>query len=59
MVRDRGSNGTLRGRPWSLPPIERVPVVSVCYRTNGVDDGPGSRRLWIIGWRGALGHRTA
>ncbi|MFJ2746249.1 transposase family protein [Streptomyces sp. NPDC087440] len=33
-VRDRGGNGTLRGRPWSLPLAERVLVVAVYYRTN-------------------------
>ncbi len=33
-VRDRGGNGTLRGRPWSLPLPERVLVVAVYYRTN-------------------------
>jgi hypothetical protein len=33
-VRDRGGNGTSRGRPWSLPPAERGLVVAVHYRTN-------------------------
>ncbi|WP_225798311.1 transposase family protein [Streptomyces aculeolatus] len=33
-VRDRGGNGTLRGRPWGLPLAERVLVVAVYYRTN-------------------------
>ncbi|MGA5285619.1 transposase family protein [Streptomyces pseudogriseolus] len=33
-VRDRGGNGTLRGRPWCLPLAERVLVVAVYYRTN-------------------------
>jgi hypothetical protein len=28
-VRDRGGNGTLRGRPWGLPLAERVLVVAV------------------------------
>lgn len=31
-VRDRGGNGTLRGRPWCLPLAERVLVVAVYYR---------------------------
>ncbi|GHE57211.1 transposase family protein [Streptomyces capitiformicae] len=34
VVRERGGNGTLRGRPWSLPLTERVLVVAVYYRTN-------------------------
>ncbi len=34
VVRERGGNGTLRGRPWSLPLAERVLVVAVYYRTN-------------------------
>ncbi|GHA44510.1 hypothetical protein GCM10010329_78980 [Streptomyces spiroverticillatus] len=33
-VRDRSGNGTLRGRPWSLPLAERVLVAVVYYRTN-------------------------
>ncbi len=33
-VRDRGGNGTLRGRPWSLRLAERVLVVAVYYRTD-------------------------
>ncbi|MGW5869000.1 transposase family protein [Streptomyces sp. NPDC055239] len=33
-VRDRGGNGTLRGRPWGLRLAERVLVVAVYYRTN-------------------------
>ncbi|WP_327351289.1 transposase family protein [Streptomyces sp. NBC_01304] len=33
-VRERGGNGTLQGRPWSLPLAERVLVVAVYYRTN-------------------------
>ncbi len=33
-VRDRGGNGTLRGRPWCLSLAERVSVVAVYYRTN-------------------------
>ncbi|WP_443063035.1 transposase family protein [Streptomyces sp. NBC_00483] len=33
-VRERGGNGTLRGRPWSLPLAERVLIVAVYYRTN-------------------------
>jgi hypothetical protein len=33
-VRERGGNGTLLGRPWSLPLAERVLVVAVYYRTN-------------------------
>lgn len=34
VVRERGGNGTLRGRPWSLALPERVLVVAVCCRTN-------------------------
>ncbi|MEU2625276.1 transposase family protein [Streptomyces sp. NPDC007157] len=34
VVRERGGNGTLRGRPWSLPLGERVLLVAVYYRTN-------------------------
>ncbi len=34
VVRERGGNGTLRGRPWSLPLAERVVSVAVHYRTN-------------------------
>ncbi|WP_440556014.1 transposase family protein [Streptomyces sp. SCPE 10] len=34
VVRERGGNGTLRGRPWSLPLGERVLMVAVYYRTN-------------------------
>ncbi|MGV4988568.1 transposase family protein [Streptomyces sp. NRAIS4] len=34
VVRERGGNGTMRGRPWSLPLAERVLVVAVYYRTN-------------------------
>ncbi|MFF3350926.1 transposase family protein [Streptomyces sp. NPDC002779] len=34
VVRERGGNGTLRGRPWSLPLAERVLIVAVYYRTN-------------------------
>ncbi|MEU5771504.1 transposase family protein [Streptomyces asoensis] len=34
VVRERGGNGTLRGRPWSLPLAERVLLVAVYYRTN-------------------------
>ncbi|MGW1617708.1 transposase family protein [Streptomyces sp. NPDC002172] len=34
VVRERGGNGTLRGRPWSLPLVERVLMVAVYYRTN-------------------------
>ncbi len=34
MVRERGGNGTLLGRPWSLPLAERVLMVAVYYRTN-------------------------
>ncbi len=33
-VRERGGDGTLQGRPWSLPLAERVLVVAVYYRTN-------------------------
>ncbi|WP_371102744.1 hypothetical protein [Streptomyces sp. PU_AKi4] len=33
-VRDRGGNGTPRGRPWCLPLADRVLVVAVYYRTN-------------------------
>ncbi|MYY82064.1 MULTISPECIES: transposase family protein [unclassified Streptomyces] len=33
-VWERGGNGTLRGRPWSLPLAERVLVVAAYYRTN-------------------------
>ncbi|MEV3854947.1 transposase family protein [Streptomyces sp. NPDC050095] len=33
-VRERGGDGTLRGRPWCLPLAERVLVVAVYYRTN-------------------------
>ncbi|MET9418339.1 transposase family protein [Streptomyces klenkii] len=34
VVRERGGNGTLRGRPWSLLLAERVLMVAVYYRTN-------------------------
>ncbi|GAQ59823.1 IS5/IS1182 family transposase [Streptomyces scabiei] len=34
VVRERGGNGTLRGRPWSLPLADRVLMVAVYYRTN-------------------------
>ncbi|MFF4576445.1 transposase family protein [Streptomyces sp. NPDC001410] len=34
VVRERGGNGTLRGRPWSLPLAGRVLMVAVYYRTN-------------------------
>ncbi|MCG7210069.1 transposase family protein [Streptomyces arenae] len=34
VVWERGGNGTLRGRPWSLPLAERVLMVAVYYRTN-------------------------
>ncbi|MGI5380567.1 transposase family protein [Streptomyces sp. CA-251387] len=34
VVRERGGDGTLRGRPWSLPLAERVLLVAVYYRTN-------------------------
>lgn len=34
VVRERGRDGTLRGRPCSLPPAERVLVVAVYYRAN-------------------------
>ncbi|MFI1758028.1 transposase family protein [Streptomyces sp. NPDC020571] len=33
-VRDRGGNGTLRGRPWCPPLAKRVLLVAVYYRTN-------------------------
>ncbi|MDR6974488.1 hypothetical protein J2X68_001166 [Streptomyces sp. 3330] len=28
-ARERGGNGTMQGRPWSLPPAERVLLVAV------------------------------
>ncbi|MFD8737443.1 transposase family protein [Streptomyces sp. NPDC059618] len=34
VVRERGGDGTLRGRPWSLPLAERVLMVAVYYRTK-------------------------
>ncbi|AOR35964.1 hypothetical protein BFF78_37305 [Streptomyces fodineus] len=34
VVRERGSNGTMRGRPWSLPLAERVQMVAVNHRAN-------------------------
>jgi hypothetical protein len=34
VVRERGGNGTMQGRPWSLPLAERVLVVAVYCRTN-------------------------
>ncbi|MFG2163152.1 helix-turn-helix domain-containing protein [Streptomyces olivaceus] len=34
VVRERGGDGTLRGRPWSLPLAERVLMIAVDYRTN-------------------------
>ncbi|MEU0390986.1 helix-turn-helix domain-containing protein, partial [Streptomyces chartreusis] len=34
VVRERGGNGTLRGRPWPQPLAERVLMVAVHYRTN-------------------------
>lgn len=33
-VRERGGNGTMQGRPWSLALAERVLLVAVYYRTN-------------------------
>ncbi|MFD3579472.1 transposase family protein [Streptomyces sp. NPDC058644] len=33
-VRERGGNGTMQGRPWSLPLAQRVLLVAVYYRTN-------------------------
>ncbi|MFC8198715.1 transposase family protein [Streptomyces sp. NPDC057298] len=33
-VRERGGNGTMQSRPWSLPLAERVLLVAVYYRTN-------------------------
>jgi len=33
-VRERGGDGTLLGRPWSLPLAEQVLMVAVYYRTN-------------------------
>jgi hypothetical protein len=33
-VRERGGNGTMQGRPWSLPLAERVLLDAVYYRTN-------------------------
>ncbi len=41
VVRERGGNGTLRGRPWSLPLAERVLMVAVYYRTNLTMRQPG------------------
>nr|WP_107912430.1 transposase family protein [Streptomyces chartreusis] len=35
VVRERGGNGTLRGRPWSLPLAERVLIVAVYMRQLG------------------------
>lgn len=34
VVRERGGNGTMQGRPWCLPLGERVLLVAVYYRTN-------------------------
>ncbi|WP_369275841.1 transposase family protein [Streptomyces sp. R11] len=34
VVRERGGNGSLRGRPWAVPLAERVLMVAVYYRTN-------------------------
>lgn len=34
VVRERGGNGTLRGRPWALPLAGRVLMVAVYYRTD-------------------------
>lgn len=34
VVRERGGDGTLLGRPWSLPLAEQVLMVAVYYRTN-------------------------
>lgn len=34
IVRERGGDGTLRDRPWSLPLAERVLVVAVYYRNS-------------------------
>ncbi|MEU4926989.1 transposase family protein [Streptomyces yokosukanensis] len=34
VVREWGGNGTLRGRPWSLPLAERVLMIAVYFRTN-------------------------
>ncbi|MGW9597536.1 helix-turn-helix domain-containing protein [Streptomyces chartreusis] len=34
LVRERGGNGTLRCRPWSLSLAERELMVAVYYRTN-------------------------
>ncbi|MFD3333881.1 transposase family protein [Streptomyces sp. NPDC058700] len=34
VVRERGGNGPGGGRPWCLPPADRVLLVAVYYRTN-------------------------
>ncbi|GAA1932054.1 hypothetical protein GCM10009837_67210 [Streptomyces durmitorensis] len=34
VVRERGGNGTMMGRPWCLALAERVVLVTVYYRTN-------------------------
>ncbi len=49
VVRERGGDGTLLGRPWSLPLAERVLVVAVSYRTNLTmrQLGPSVRHLFL------------
>lgn len=51
VVRERGGDGTLRGRPWCLALAERVLVVAVYYRNQSDDaaDGPAARRLLLHG----------
>lgn len=34
VVREGGGNGPAGGRPWCLPPADRVLLVAVYYRTN-------------------------
>ncbi len=34
VVGEPGGNGPGGGRPWCLPPAERVVLVAVCYRTD-------------------------
>ncbi|RAJ48522.1 DDE superfamily endonuclease [Streptomyces sp. KhCrAH-43] len=60
-VRERGGNGPGGGRPWCLPPADRVLPVAVYYRTNltmrrlaalfGISPATGCRvihRLWPL-----------
>lgn len=59
-VRERGGNGPGGGRPWCLPPADRVLLVAVYYRTNltmrklapdgeGLAECPVCGATWVVG----------